>query len=144
MGFALTTCFPASGQLAVSSVVELAEQASHIYVTRVDELFDPKLRDEAGQAVLLAIATVETTIKGEMRKEVVFAFKPKVSDQARFSAGERYLVFTSGPHRSFVMDHQPVALRIEGTEVEMELLRSERRRQQLDSVLDRIRSAAKR
>jgi hypothetical protein len=134
----------AAAQLAVATIVELAEQASCIYLATVTEVVDPKWIDESGQRVMIAISPIERTLKGTDRKDLPIAFKPTVSDQAKFSVGGRYLIFVYGPQLPLVFANRTATLPIVGEDVETGQLRNEPRIQRLETVLSRINTAVKR
>src|SRR5689334_2682590 len=129
---------PASAQLAVATVNELAQDASGIYLINVEQVADPKWTDETGQRVLVANSTIERAIKGRKRMDLAVAFQPNVSDRAKFAAGGRYLVFVYGAESALVVAQQTAALPIQGVEVDTSALRGEPKSQPLSSVLSQL------
>jgi hypothetical protein len=128
-----------SAAIAVFDLPSLANESAAIYLVDVKEVVNPQWKDESGQRVLLAIATVESTIKGRERRDITFGFKPTVSDQAKFVAGARYVVFLFGPQRPIVLDHQPRALPVQGEAVDTTGLKGEPQVQPLAPFIARIR-----
>jgi len=128
---------------AVFDLQSLASESGGIYLVDVKEVVNPGWRDESGQGILLAVATVEVSIKGPQRRELTFSFKPAVSDQAKFASGSRYVIFVFGPQRPIVLDHQPRGMTVQGEVVDTSGLRGEPQAQPLAAFLARITQATK-